>query len=167
MKLPVWLTCPAGICFAAGTLLGAQDFGSLDGPPPRNHQFITYVAEQQNVSAGKRTVVELHFRVEAGYHVNSHTPKSELLIPTRLELDPAPGVKAAALEYPAGQEYSFAFDPKEKLDVYAGAFTVKVPLTVAAGTHDLHGTLKYQACDKAACYPPKSLGIVVPITATP
>jgi Disulphide bond corrector protein DsbC. len=117
------------------------------------------------VKPGKKAVVELRFKVAEGFHVNSHTPKSELLIPTNLTLQPAAGVKAAAIEYPAGTEYSFSFEPNEKLDVYSGAFTVKLPVVVEAGSHTVSGVLRYQACDNAACYPPKSLPVEVVLTA--
>ena len=80
---------------------------------------------------------------------------TDYLIPTALKLDPTEGVTPGTLEYPAGKEYSFSFDPKEKLDVYSGDFTVKVPLVAAAGEHTVLGTLRYQACDNAACYPPR------------
>ena len=143
----------------------AQQVGSLDAPPAKPKSYVGYAAEQQSVSAGKRSVLELHFRVVDGFHVNSHTPKSELLIPTRVELQPAVGVKADAVEYPAGTSYSFSFDPTEKLDVYSGDFTVKLPVVAEAGTHTVDGTLRYQACDHAACYPPKSLPVQVIFTA--
>ena len=42
-----------------------------------------------------------------------------------------------------------------------GDFTVKVPVTASAGEHTMDGTLRYQACDSAACYPPKSLVVKV------
>ena len=142
----------------------AQEFGSLDAVPAKNRQYVVYAAEQQTVPAGKRAVLELKFRVQDGFHVNSHTPKSELLIPTRVELQPT-DVKVAAAEYPAGQEFSFSFDPTEKLDVYADAFTEKLPVTANAGPHEIRGALKYQACDHAACYPPKTLPISVIFTA--
>jgi hypothetical protein len=100
-----------------------------------------------------------------GFHVNSHTPKSELLIPTQIVLQPAAGVKTETLEYPAGMSYSFSFDPTEKLDVYSGAFTVRLPVVADAGPHTLDGTLRYQACDHAACYPPRSLPVQVIFTA--
>jgi len=145
--------------------LAAHQFGSFDDVPAKNRQYVAYTAEPQVVPAGKRAVLELHFRVQDGYHVNSHTPKSELLIPTRIELEPADGVKASVPEYPAGKAYSFSFDPSEKLDVYADAFTVKLPVTASAGAHEVHGALKYQACDQAACYPPKTLPISVIFTA--
>ena len=132
---------------------------------PKPKSYIVYAAEQQKVAAGKRSVLELHFRVVDGFHVNSHTPKSELLIPTQIALQPAAGVKAEAVEYPAGTSYSFSFDPTEKLDVYTGAFTVKLPVVAEAGTHTMDGTLRYQACDHAACYPPRSLPVQVIFTA--
>jgi DsbC/DsbD-like thiol-disulfide interchange protein len=149
----------------ASQVANAQQMGNLDAPAPKPKSFVLYAAEQQNVTAGKRSVLELHFRVIDGFHVNSHTPKSELLIPTQITLQPAAGVKAEAVQYPAGTSYSFSFDPTEKLDVYSGAFTVKLPVVADAGTHTVDGTLRYQACDHAACYPPKSLPLQVIFTA--
>lgn len=156
----------ASFCALPGVgALPAQQVGNLDAPAPKPKSYVVYEAEQQNIPAGKRGVLELHFRVVDGFHVNSHTPKSELLIPTQISLQPAAGVKAEALEYPAGTSYSFSFDPSEKLDVYTGAFTVKLPIVAEAGMHTVDGTLRYQACDHAACYPPKSLPIQVIFTA--
>ncbi len=126
---------------------------------------VSYAAEPQSVPAGKRSVLELHFRVAEGFHVNSHAPKSELLIPTALTMEPAAGVAAGKLEYPAGTEYSFATSPGEKLDVYSGGFAVRLPVEAKAGEHTLNGVLRYQACDRAACYPPKSLPVQVLFTA--
>jgi DsbC/DsbD-like thiol-disulfide interchange protein len=147
-----------------GTTLSAQQ-GSLSAPAMKPKQYVSYVTEEQVVKAGKKSVVELRFRVTEGFHVNSHTPKSELLIPTNLTLQPAAGVKAVTIEYPAGTEYSFSFEPGEKLDVYTGAFAVKVPVVAEAGSHTVDGVLRYQACDNAACYPPKSLPVQVVVTA--
>jgi len=137
--------------------------GQFDQPKPKS--YVVFAAEPQMVSAGKNAILELRFHVVSGYHVNSHTPKSELLIPTRLELSPADGVKAGALEYPAGKSYSFSFDPSEKLDVYADDFIVKLPVMATPGDHELKGVLKYQACDNAACYPPKTLPVDILFTA--
>ncbi len=139
--------------------------GSLDAPAAKPKSYVVYAAEQQVIAAGKKSVLELHFRVVDGFHVNSHTPKSELLVPTQIVLQPAAGVKADALEYPAGTSYSFSFDPTEKLDVYTGAFTVKLPVVAEAGEHTIEATLRYQACDRAACYPPKRLPVEVLFTA--
>jgi DsbC/DsbD-like thiol-disulfide interchange protein len=150
----------------AGLMAGAlgMQVGNLDAPAkPKGH--VSYVAEQQNVAAGKSSVVELRFKVDDGFHVNSHTPKSELLIPTAVTMKAADGVKAGSAVYPAGTSYSFSFDPSEKLDVYTGEFVVKLPVVAQAGMHTIDGSLRYQACDKAACYPPKSLPVQVMLTA--
>lgn len=153
---------------AVGLMLGsslAAQQGNLSAPAAKPKQYVSYAAEEQVVKAGKKSVVELRFRVTDGFHVNSHTPKSELLIPTNLTLQPATGVKADAVQYPAGTEYSFSFEPGEKLDVYTGTFAVKVPVVAEAGSHTVDGVLRYQACDNAACYPPKSLPVQVLLTA--
>ncbi len=157
MKLPVMLLMAA--------LPVAQEFGSLEPAPARTHHFVAYQAEQLVVPAGKRGVLELRFYVENGYHVNSHLPKSELQIATKVELAAESGVKISAAGYPAGKLYVPSFDPGEKLDVYSGQFTVSVPVVASAGAHELKGSLKYQACDRAACYPPKTLPLVVVFTA--
>jgi len=150
----------------AGSLaLLAQDAGFEAGAKPIPKSYIVYAAEAQTIAAGKSAAIELHFRVQDGFHVNSHTPRAEYLIPTKLSLDPAAGVKAAAPEYPAGTAYSFSFEPNEKLDVYSGAFSVKVPVVATTGEHKLSGALHYQACDHAACYPPKTLPVEVLFTA--
>ena len=153
-------TLVAGALLALAPIL-AQELGSTGQPPARSRQYVTYASEPQVVTAGKRSMLELHFRVQEGFHVNSHTPKSDLLLPTLLESEPQGGVMVTEAIFPAGSSYSFDFDPKEKLDVYQGAFTVQLPVVAAAGQHELRGSLKYQACDHAACYPPRSLLISV------
>ena len=145
----------AGSCVAAGAQMNA----------PAKKNYVTFTAEPQAVASGKPATVQLRFHVMDGYHVNSHTPKSELLIPTTLKLDPADGVKPGSPEYPAGKPYSFSFDPTEKLDVYAGDFLVKLPVTATPGEHVVSAALKYQACDNAACYPPRTLPVQITFTA--
>jgi len=143
----------------------ARQSGGVDTAPVKPKSYVVYAAEAQDVPAGKQAVLELRFHVVDGFHVNSHTPKSELLIPTTIALQPAVGVKTEAAVYPAGTSYSFSFDPANKLDVYTGDFTVKLPVVAAAGAHTIDGKLRYQACDRAACYPPKSLPLQVMFTA--
>jgi DsbC/DsbD-like thiol-disulfide interchange protein len=145
-------------------LLG-QELGLYGNGAGRKRQYVSYAAEPQTIAAGKRAVVALHFRVNEGFHVNSHTPKSDLLIPTRMELTPERGVKASEAMFPAGTTFSFDFDPKEKLDVYQGPFTVELPVVATAGAHEMTGVLTYQACDRSACYPPRDLAVVVDFVA--
>ncbi|MGA2390974.1 MAG: protein-disulfide reductase DsbD domain-containing protein [Candidatus Sulfotelmatobacter sp.] len=109
------------------------------------------------------TMVDLNFRVPPGYHINSNTPKSEFLIPTQLKMDLPTDIVLGKIDYPAGEDLVFPFQPDEKLSVYTGDFTVAVavhPLhSVTPGKYIMHGVLRYQACDNAACYPPKTLPV--------
>ena len=110
---------------------------------------------------GKATTVNLVFHVAPGFHINSNKPSAEYLIPTVLKLDAPTDIAAGKTSYPPGEEMSFAFAPNEKLSVYSGDFTLGVsvrPLSsVLPGRYEFHGNLRYQACDNAACYPPKNL----------
>jgi len=150
------------ICVAAQPAIA--QIGDLNAPA-KPKSYVLYAAEPQTVPAGKRATLELRFHIVQNYHVNSHTPKSQLLIPTTLTLQAADGVKTAAIEYPAGKPYSFSFAPKDVLDIYAGDFTLKLPVVAAPGDHTIEGALKYQACDNASCYPPRTLPVKVLFTA--
>ena len=116
-----------------------------------------------SVTRGKANSVELLFRVETGFHVNSNQPSAEYLIPTSLKLDPPTDIAIGKITYPPGQEMSFAFAPDEKFSVYTGDFSLSVnirPLTsVLPSKYEIRGNLRYQACDNAACYPPKNLPV--------
>ena len=160
----------AEVVFALLWGRAAQQFGDLQGSAARTvkqqQEYVTYAAEPAVVAAGLRSIVEVRLVVAEGYHVNSHAPKSELLIPTVAKLEPQDaGVRMEAVEYPRGMSYSFATDPSEVLDVYTGAVVLRVPVVATTGEHVLQGTLRYQACDQKACYPPKTLSLTVPFTA--
>jgi hypothetical protein len=144
----------AAIC----TSLLAQEFTEHRPPSVKLD-----VAPVTNITRGKPGTVTLHFEVENGYHVNSNTPTAEFLIPTALRLTAPTDIVIGKITYPKGQDMSFAFAPDEKLSVYSGGFDIEVvvrPLaSVVAARYAVHGQLKYQACDKAACYPPKQLPV--------
>ena len=112
---------------------------------------------------GNTTEVPLDFRVATDFHINSHKPKSELLIPTVLKLEPSAPITAAEVKYPAGEETSFTFAPNEKLSVYSGDFTITARLKAAAGaapgSYPVQGSLRFQACDQKACYPPRTIPV--------
>lgn len=111
----------------------------------------------------KSTTVSLSFNVANGYHINSNRPKSEFLIPTALKIEATTDIVIGKTIYPDGQDMSFAFAPDEKLNVYTGDFKVDVVVhpmhSVQPGKYIVRGSLKYQACDNKACYPPKNLPV--------
>jgi hypothetical protein len=120
-------------------------------------------APLKTVTRGKPTDIDLRFHISPGFHVNSNKPNSEFLIPTALKINAPTDIVIGKIMYPPGQEASFPFAPDEKLSVYSTEFTLGVvvrPLvSVVPGKYMLHGELKYQACDNAACYPPKKMPV--------
>ena len=117
---------------------------------------------------GASTSVALDFRVGSEFHINSHHPKAEYLIPTALKLNVPEQLAVADLKYPAGEEMAFAFSPDEKLSVYSGDFSIdailKAPASAAVGTYPVKGELRFQACDHSACYPPRSIPVQFQVT---
>jgi hypothetical protein len=143
------------LCTAA---LIAQD------EPGRKAPSVTLSAPSvTTVIRGKATSVGLRFQVGSGFHINSNTPAADYLIPTTLKLDVPTDIVVGKIIYPTGEQMSFAFAPDEKISVYSGEFDVSVqvrPLSsMLPGKYEIRGRLKYQACDKAACFPPKQLPV--------
>lgn len=147
-----------GLVLVFGCNLRAQEPFAKKSP-----SVILLPAPAANLNRGKTNLIPLTFRVAQGFHINSNRPSAEYLIPTTLRLDPPTDLMVGKITYPAGEDRSFAFAPSEKLNVYSGQFTVSVsvrPLaSVLAGEYEFHGNLRYQACDNAACYPPKNLAL--------
>jgi hypothetical protein len=155
------------LAIAAVGLLGLQVFGQEPAPVSPEHstgkfEAVAYLyPEQVTLAAGKTSPVALHFRIEPGFHINSHAPKDEYLIPTVLSIPEGAGVRLENATYPPGTEFVLPADPDTKLSVYTGEFTIETRLVAETGDHLVKAKLRYQACDKTACMPPKT--VVVPI----
>jgi hypothetical protein len=143
--------------------LVAQEI-QLGDAPVAHRAHVELLSNAAEVKAGESQVVELRFRVDEGFHINSHTPKDELLIPTAIRFNTGSVVKVVDEQYPKGSTFRLPVGSGETLDVYQGEFRVKVQVMVPKGASTLVGVLKYQACDNAVCYPPKSLPVVVAVT---
>lgn len=154
MKRAVWLAILAWVSVAG--LVGQE-------PGAKVPSVAFAPAGKVQVKPGGSATVQLEFRVGREFHINSNQPKSELLIPTVLKLTSTGPVDVASLKYPAGQDVSFPFAPGEKLSVYSGDFTVialvKASPKAANGEYPLSGELRFQACDRSACYPPRAIPV--------
>jgi hypothetical protein len=146
------------ICLLTGARASAQEgFGSKVPSVTLSAPTIP------SIIRGTPGKAELHFHITPGFHINSNTPSEEYLIPTALRMDAPTDIVVGRIIYPTGQNITLPFAPDLKLNVYSGEFSVLVtvrPLSsVLPGKYALRGRLKYQACDKAACYPPKELPV--------
>ena len=164
--LRVALLLALSLTAAAQTPLDQPTFGQKPAP-----QWVTQVGSPSvTVAAGKPHQVELRFHITEGDHINSSTPGSEQLIPTHLTLMPPTDVGTGKIEYPAGEDLTFPFDPDEKLNVYTGDIVIKAMVsaqrTAVPGNYRVHGELRYQACNDRACFPPKTLPVAFDVKVT-
>jgi Thiol:disulfide interchange protein DsbD, N-terminal len=107
--------------------------------------------------------VELVAKIVAGYHVNSHKPTDPYLIPTTITPELPKGFELVDTIYPPGQEKRFPFSPDKPLNVYSGSVTLRLKVTAdkdaALGAAAIPMTLRYQACNDAACLPPVKIPV--------
>jgi thiol:disulfide interchange protein len=126
---------------------------------PQKASFVL-TADRTAYDAGSSARVAALVTIEPGWHVNSHKPSFEYLIPTVFDLQLPAGWTAAppgAIDYPAAKLKTFSFEPKP-LAVYDGDVVVvahlQVPKGAARGTYPVQASLRYQACNDAECLPP-------------
>lgn len=126
-------------------------------PPPDAATLMQAHAPHLKGVAGATLDVPVALSIEPGWHVNANPPAEPEMIPTTIAIAAAPGFHAGATRYPAGTRRKLAFADEELL-VYDGDVTAHVPLVLDAGatpgSHTLHGTLRYQACNDQLCLAP-------------
>ena len=143
---------------------GQEPFAEATDKSTAKVEAVEYLfPEQVTLAAGKASAVALHFRIAPGFHINSHSPKDEYLIPTAFSIPEGAGVKLENASYPAGAEFILPADPDTKLNVYSGEFTIQAKLVAETGDHLVKAKLRYQACDLTACMPPKTITVPIDI----
>jgi hypothetical protein len=155
----------AGVALVLPLIAAAQiQLGELDRTTEAKKQHVELLTDSLQLTANKPQDVELRFRVESGFHINSHKPKDELLIPTELKLDSG-SFRIANEQYPPGSRFHLQVGNGEDLDVYQGEFRVALRIEAPRGDSTLSGSLRYQACDNAACFPARTLPVKIAVTA--
>lgn len=100
-----------------------------------------------------------------GFHLNSHTPAEDFLIPLTLKWVAGP-VEQGEVAYPKPQMVKVPFQEKP-LSVLTGKFELvtpfKIPANASVGLVTVTGKLRYQACNDKSCFPPKTLDVKVPV----
>jgi hypothetical protein len=164
MRTITIITIALLLTFTTG-LLAQDDFR------PQKKGFVTVEPVPAiTLLSGKPGKVEIRFRVNPGYHINSNKPHSELLIPTTIQFAPAAKINVGKVSYPEGEEFALSFSPTEKLNVYTGDIALSAPVTAAkgltAGNYTLKADLRYQACNDTSCFPPKTVPIEIAVNVT-
>ncbi len=107
--------------------------------------------------------------IDRGWHVNSHQPSYDYLIPTSLDLELPPTWRLEGIDYPASEMQKFAFE-EQPLAVYDGTVTILARARIGGeefeGTQSVVARLTFQACDDRSCLPPETLSRALEITIT-
>ncbi len=120
-------------------------------------------------SKGAAATVTVKASLPAGYHANSNKPTYSYLIPLTLKWTGGP-LQMQSITYPDGtnERYGFQLPTDKPLSVVTGEFSIvtkfKVPADATSGPAAQTGTLRYQACDNHACYPPKTVPINITVS---
>ena len=115
---------------------------------------VTVTASAPKAVAGKPFTLTVSIAVEKPYHIQGN-PTKEGYIATTLTVGSTPGVKVGKITYPKAIEEKIAGDT---LQVYEGAVAIKAQVTATrAGKINLPVTIRYQACNDRACFPPTNV----------
>ncbi|NCO33871.1 MAG: DUF255 domain-containing protein [Armatimonadetes bacterium] len=120
------------------------------------------------VTPGATVKVSLVLEIAPGWHVNSHKPSQEFLIPTAVQPPrDSSGVRITEAAYPKGKKRKFQFS-KEELSVYERRVTIPLKLALAKSA-PLPRTVKLQvrvqACNDSTCLAPATLEVFLKLDA--
>jgi DsbC/DsbD-like thiol-disulfide interchange protein len=129
---------------------------------------VTATPSKERVAAGEQFEVRVRLEIAKGWHINSHEPIQDFLIPTSVTITGALPISAGRVVYPRGEELDFV---GETLLVYSGAIDLTAPLTIGAeaapGAAAIPLRVRFQACDDTVCLSPETLelGVAVEVVA--
>jgi len=152
----------AGACFIPSTIY-AQ-------PPRPEKANIQLAVDRTAYESGSTARVAALVSIEHGWHVNSHEPTFDYLIPTVLDVKMPAGWPEETVQYPKDEMQTFAF-ADQPLAVYDGDIVilseVKIPQGTPQGAVSLSASLRYQACNDSQCLPPVTTTAEVQLTVGP
>ena len=92
-----------------------------------------------------------------GLHVQSSKPLDKFLVATKLDVETPSGMQVGPIAYPRAQMRNLKFS-KKAVAVYEGRttlrFNITVPANYSAGSGEIKGKLRFQACNDESCFPP-------------
>ena len=127
-----------------------------------------FVADSDRLVAGRPFRLSFVARIKSGWHINSHKPKEEYLIPTdvSVSVQPSAGLSFGAPTYPKHIERKFAFS-ETPLFVYEGTTTFliegRVDEKASAGGRTLTAAIDYQPCNDQQCLAPTRVSATLTI----
>ena len=139
---------------AAGLVLAVAASGQFRPPPKAS---VEAFADLTSYAPGTSARIAAVVTIDDGWHIQSHTPSYDYLIPTELALELPEGWPEAVIRYPAHVMWQsqFAEDPLAAYEVEAVIHAdLELPADLASGGVEVPVELLYQACDELVCLPP-------------
>ena len=133
-----------------------------EGPPAN---VVEASASPVELTSGRSTDALITVKIAPGYHINGN-PSSKYQIATAVEISASSGITAGKAIYPPAVSKQFSFSP-EPIMVYEKEVVIKQALSAEAdaakGSRTLVAKLRVQPCDDTVCYPPRTLGVSIPV----
>jgi len=159
-------------------LFGLTSVAAQVNPFGKSGQVEEVLAEMEtafsvtSAEAGKTYAAAAVVTIKPGWHINSHLPYQEWLIPAELTVASTPGLAVDNISYPRGHDVKLGED---MMSVYDGKVVITFDVTLAndlsTGVHELPVTLTSQACNDMECRAPagavSNLAITVGAAGTP
>ncbi|MCY3931018.1 MAG: thioredoxin family protein [Acidobacteria bacterium] len=142
------------VFLAAGLVLAVAASGQFRPPPKAS---VEAFADLTSYAPGTSARIAAVVTIDDGWHIQSHTPSYDYLIPTELALELPEGWPEAVIRYPAHVMWQsqFAEDPLAAYEVEAVIHAdLELPADLASGGVEVPVELLYQACDELVCLPP-------------
>jgi len=142
------------VFLAAGLVLAVAASGQFRPPPKAS---VEAFADLTSYAPGTSARIAAVVTIDDGWHIQSHTPSYDYLIPTELALELPEGWPEAVIRYPAHVMWQsqFAEDPLAAYEVEAVIHAdIELPADLATGGVEAPVELLYQACDELVCLPP-------------
>lgn len=157
VRSPLCAALLVGVC--AGGPAFAQE------PKPVTQALAVAGSPSATIVAGRGAAVRIALQVTHGLHVQAN-PTAAGLVPLSVKFSGLHGLSFGRPVYPKGTVLRLS-GSAEFVNVYEGEvfveLPVRVPSRVKAGTYVFHGTVAYQACDEAVCFPPRTIPIALTI----
>ncbi len=143
---------------AAAALLGLAFAAALSAAAPDPATLLKVDAALAAAPSAPGTgTLTIRATLASAWHVNSHTPTEEYLIPTAVTFAETAGVRFSEPKYPEGKMEKFSFS-ETALSVYAHEFVIEVPVAwTGAAAPTISGSVDYQACNDTQCLAPASV----------
>ncbi|MEE9449078.1 MAG: cytochrome c biogenesis protein CcdA [Ignavibacteriaceae bacterium] len=154
------------ILFLLSFLLTSTQAFSLLGMQEDLIKIKTYQSFDKVFTASEFKIA-IEIDVEEGWHINSHKPYDDYLIPTEVVLPENPNFSLQKVAYPEPHDFKLAFS-EEPLSVWEGKIffgaLIKVTENLESGEYRLIVELNYQACNDMSCLAPTYIADTIIVT---